>query len=136
VSLWLPWSAYVQADVWRSSPAVFLVRGGAVLLVLGTIAGVSRRATGSPALVRALAAESLLVYVVHVAVLYGSRWNTGLGRVLGPLEPAATFAWIVGLLAGSFVLAWAWHRAKLDTPVAATIVRLGVIGVLFGSLLL
>ena len=135
VSLLLPWSAYVQADVWRSSPAVFLVRGGGVLIVLGLIARLSRGATGAPSLVRALAAESLLVYVAHVSLLYGSRWNSSLGRLLGPQDLTATLAWIAVLFAGSSVLAWTWYRAKADAPTVASLVRIGVISALFGSVL-
>lgn len=134
-SLWLPWSAYVQADVWRSSPAVFLVRGGAVLVILGVVARLSHGMTAAPALVRALAAESLLVYVVHVSVLYGSHWNAGLGRWLGPQDPGGTAAWIGLLFVASGAMAWAWHRTKQDAPSVARFVRLGVISLLFGSVL-
>jgi uncharacterized membrane protein len=134
-SLLLPWSAYVQGDVWRSSPAVFLVRGGSVLVILGMLARVTQGMTAAPDLVRALAAESLLVYVAHVCVLYGSRWNAGLGRLLGPQEPAGTLAWIVVLFAASGGLAWTWYQAKKGTPAIARLVRLAVISWVFGSVL-
>ena len=48
-----------------------------------------------------LAEESLLVYAVHVALLYGSHWTAGLGPTLGPQPPRVVLLWAVNGFAQS-----------------------------------
>lgn len=112
----LPFRPYGEIDVWRTSPSIFLVRLGAVLVLLGGFAWVGQWLRRLPGVLQALAEESLTIYVVHVLVLYGSLWNTGLGAWLGPQDLPATAFWIVVLLASMSLLAWAWRAAKRIDP--------------------
>jgi len=132
----MPWVHYGHPDFWRTNPSIFLVRSGAVFAVLGVVMFGSRRRAVAPAVVEALGAESLVIYVAHVALLYGSTWNPSLGRILGPQGPAATLGWVVVLLAASALVAWAWHTCKRRAPRVAAGARLATFAFLFGSLLI
>lgn len=112
----LPFRPYGEIDLWRTSPSIFLVRLGAVLMLLSGFAWVGQRLTRLPAVLQALAEESLTIYVVHVLVLYGSLWNVGLGVTLGPQSLAQTVLWIGVLLVSMSLLAWAWRAIKRIHP--------------------
>ncbi len=98
---------------WHASPTLALVRSGIVLLVIAAAALFGRFVRISPGIVRALAAESLLVYFVHICLVYGSIWNTGLRQTFG-----ATFGllgaslWAVTLIVVMLALALLWNRFK------------------------
>jgi hypothetical protein len=58
-----------------------------------------------------LAGETLVIYVVHVALLYGDGY--GLADVIGPtLAPAASMAVAVGMVVSSAALGFGWRWAK------------------------
>ena len=110
-----------RVEFWGPSPGYALLRLGALLLLL---LGVERAVRRKGRLASALALighETLLVYVLHLQLLYGA--------VLWP-APLAPWAGRVGLLAADTVLlsamvvvlflaAWAWHRLKVRWPQAA-----------------
>jgi uncharacterized membrane protein len=60
---------YPREDYWFTSPSYFLVKGGIVLLALG-FAYVASRIPG-PSPLRQLGRTSLLVYWVHLEIIYG-----------------------------------------------------------------
>jgi uncharacterized membrane protein len=60
---------YPRYDYWYTSPAYFLIKVGVVLLALG-VAYLADRVPG-PSPLRQLGATSLLVYWVHIEVVYG-----------------------------------------------------------------
>jgi hypothetical protein len=131
-----------RVDFWGPSPGYALLRlGGLALLLLGVEKAVSRwgvwgdrrvpparRASDDSlrASERSIAAlalighETLLVYVLHLHLLYGG--------VLGP-APLATWSERLGFAGVGAVLllmvpalllaAWAWHRLKVRWPQAA-----------------
>lgn len=70
----LPFSVYAQSDFWLNSPAQVLIKQG-VTLVLTAFAFLWARyaATGGWSWVRQFGTTSLLVYWVHVELIYG-RW--------------------------------------------------------------
>ncbi len=125
---------YGSIDI-RVSPGFFLLRLGWVAVVLGAITQVSVGWRGLPAVVQALAEQSLLVYAVHVALLYGSRWNTGLRESVGPSGPGAVLAWVVLLVAGAAAMAWAWSEVQRRRPALASAVRVATIAALVYPLL-
>ena len=76
----------------------------------------------------ALAQESLLIYFVHVCVLYGSIWNLGLRQMVGAsLAPLPTLAAIAFLLVSMLLLAWSWNRLKHAEPRRSHLLRFAVI---------
>jgi hypothetical protein len=81
-----------------------------------------------PRVLTALSRESLLVYLGHVALLYGSVWTVGLGQTLGPrFGPAATLGWVIALLVLMSAAAWTWHECKRRTAPVASLVRIGLV---------
>jgi peptidoglycan/LPS O-acetylase OafA/YrhL len=67
---------------------------------------------------QAVARQSLGIYLVHLCILYGSVWNTGLRQWLGPtLDPLHTLLWIGAMLAAMTLLAWGGHRIKSKAKV-------------------
>ncbi|MBI2187676.1 MAG: DUF1624 domain-containing protein [Acidobacteria bacterium] len=101
------------------------IRTGACLLVLAAIAHASRSLTQLPHVFGAVAQESLVVYFVHLCVVYGSIWNPGLARFYGEALPlAATVVTAAAVVGAMVALAWQWNRLKHARPVAARWVAL------------
>jgi uncharacterized membrane protein len=108
-----PFAPYGAIDFWKSSPNLFLVKAGSVLVLLAGAVRVTRAARALPYGITVLSRESLVVYFIHLCVLYGSIWNDGLFQVIGPrLGPAATTGWVVLMLGSMSLLAWVWHECK------------------------
>jgi len=104
----------------RFVPGDVLGRAGACLIILGVIAHLSRRITRLPHIFGAVAQESLLIYFVHLCIVYGSVWNPGLAQVYGStLSPAQTVVIVVLLVLAMVGLAWYWNWWKHAGPAAA-----------------
>ena len=112
-------------------PSEVAVRMGACLVALAAIAYAGTRINRLPHIFGAVAQESLLIYFVHLCIVYGSIWNRGLAQVYGDtLGPWRTVAWVVVLLASMGTLAWYWNWWKHSRPLAAKWVSLIVAGLL------
>jgi hypothetical protein len=106
-----------RVDFWGPSPAYVLVRLGALLLLLRLVEAAA--ATGHVAM-RALALvghETLLVYVLHLTLLFGGVFGPSLltawhGR-LGFAGALAVLAAMLPVLLGA---AWLWRTAKQRAP--------------------
>ena len=74
-----------RRPAWTTSlgAGTVLMRTGVCLVILGVVAHVSRRIGQLPHVFGAVAQESLVVYFVHLCIVYGSIWNTGLSRFYG-----------------------------------------------------
>lgn len=132
----VPFEPYTGLDWWRMSPVHVVLRIGCILLVLSGIVAVALRIRRLVAPLQALAEESLLVYAVHVAVLYGSLWNIGLNVQVGALSPAPVAAWCVAMMAASTLLAWAWSALQRRAPRMARVTRWVVMTALLAPLIL
>ena len=101
-------------------PTEFAVRTGPCLIIMGVVALVSRRIQHLPRVFGAIAQESLLVYFVHLCIVYGSAWNNGLYRFyatsLGPLATLAAVIFVVVTMTG---LALVWNQTKKTRPKTA-----------------
>lgn len=96
------------------------IRTGACLLILAAIAHASGYLTQLPHVFGAVAQESLVVYFVHLCLVYGSIWNPGLAHLYGAgLGLPATALVAVAVVGAMVVLAWQWNRLKHVRPVAA-----------------
>jgi len=102
---------------WSFIPPQFLIRTGACLLVMGLMAHASAHIAHLPHLFAALAQETLLIYFVHLCIVYGSIWNLGLvqryGQTLGPTRMVTVVALLVAAMAG---LASFWNWCKHAHP--------------------
>jgi hypothetical protein len=65
----------------------------------------------------AVAQESLLIYFVHLCIVYGSVWNNGLAWLYGPtLTPLQTMVVVILLILSMVGLAWFWNWCKHARP--------------------
>jgi surface polysaccharide O-acyltransferase-like enzyme len=135
VAFHLPINPFDVIDPWRAGPAIFTIRLGCVLLLLSGFVYVGRFIERLPQYVNALSQESLTIYVVHVAALYGSLWAPGLGELLGRQGLLSTFAWIAALFASMAVLAWMWNWTKRHRPQLTWALRLAIAAGLIWPLL-
>jgi hypothetical protein len=107
-----------------------------VLVVLGAVAHLSRWVAHLPHLFGAVAQESLIIYFVHLCLVYGSVWNSGLRQAFGEtLAPVATLPIALGLISLMAVLAWQWNRCKHHRPATARWLSVGTAGALIYPLL-
>ncbi|MGH9253904.1 MAG: heparan-alpha-glucosaminide N-acetyltransferase domain-containing protein [Vicinamibacterales bacterium] len=117
-------------------PADVAVRTGACLFILGLTAMVSRHLSQLPHVFGAVAQESLVVYFVHLCIVYGSIWNPGLASVYGGrLTLFATLGAVLAVVAAMIGLAWQWNRFKHVRPRTARWVSVAAGTVLVGRLL-
>ena len=120
---------YGQANFWPTTPHLFIARVGFVTALLGLATFVERFLPVSPRTMQSLAEESLLVYFVHVVLLYGSSWNPGIKQYLGgTMGFAHAYLLVIALVAVMMTLALYWNRAKKDYPLPSMLLRAAVIG--------
>jgi len=66
-----------KSNYWTTSPNLILVRIGYVLLLTALFAYLARKMVTIPKIVILLGRNTLLIYVVHLLILYGSPWFLG-----------------------------------------------------------
>jgi hypothetical protein len=117
-------------DFWGVSPAYALIRIGALLLILLGVEALSRRTRVVQPLAL-LGHETLLVYVLHLLMLYGGAVGVSpLARYFGTLGFLQATGVLLLMLPVVLSAAWAWHRIKSRAPHAASLVLL-FLGVAF-----
>ena len=127
-----PWGP----DAWNFMPIQIAIRVGACLILLAAIARASERLTRLPHFFAAVAQETLLIYFVHLCIVYGSIWNSGLAVwYAGSLGPVATLLCVLLLLAAMAALGWSWHWLKRGRPALARWIMAGVAALLVIQLL-
>jgi uncharacterized membrane protein len=127
---------WLVGDAWDAMPTQVALRMGPSLLVLGAIAHASRRVVRLPHVFGAVAQETLLIYFVHLCIVYGSIWNSGLVQRFGPtLNPLEMLMCVLLLIAAMVALAYYWNRWKHARPRSARWVSIGAGGLLLYSLL-
>jgi peptidoglycan/LPS O-acetylase OafA/YrhL len=116
----LPYSVYPQSNFWTTSPALILIRLGVMLLILAG-AYIWTNFTAAPrwSWIQVLGKNSLMVYWVHVILVYGGLAEP-LKRSLGITQTwVATATVTVLMLALSIAwLRWKAHRAAKLRPAA------------------
>jgi len=114
----MPWNLYGSIDYWKTSPNLFLIRWGAICLIMTGITAVLRWfPIQSLPLAQRLASESLIAYIVHIAILYGTSWSIGLRQVMGEtLNPVQTMMFIVLMIVVSCAIAIGWNISKQKLP--------------------
>ena len=117
-------------------PGEMMMRIGACLIILAAFAHLSRRLTRLPHVFGAVAQESLLIYFVHLCIVYGSVWNTGLAQLYGASRtPAQTVILVLVVVGSMAALAYYWNVFKHVRPRAARWVSYAAGGVLVIRLL-
>jgi uncharacterized membrane protein len=119
--------AVLGADAWNAVPTQVALRTGVSLMLLAVLARASQRITRLPHVFGAVAQETLLIYFVHLCIVYGSVWNRGLAQAFGPtLAPGQTVLVVVLLLAAMAALALYWNWWKHTRPRLARWTAIGV----------
>ena len=108
-------------------PSEVLIRSGTCMAILGVMAHGSRLITRLPHVFGAVAQETLLIYFVHLCIVYGSIWNTGLYQVSGStMPPVKVLGIVIMLITAMTLLAWRWNAIKHTAPRAAKWISYGV----------
>jgi fucose 4-O-acetylase-like acetyltransferase len=110
-----------EHNYWKTSPYFFLVRIGVVWMVLAALTWSANRfpaLSGRKAkLVQTLGQETLVIYVGHLFVLYGSPVSRGIvpfvGPTLGVLESTLL---VLAVFVAMIALALSWHAVKTRYP--------------------
>ncbi|MEK9137318.1 MAG: hypothetical protein AAB393_09350, partial [Bacteroidota bacterium] len=109
----LPITLYPPHDYWKASPNFFLLRLSAVLLVTAGFFFVQRLPSVLEHPVQSLGQASLLVYAVHLVIVYGSAANEGLQQVVGKTLPYYAAAAVgCAVLASMVALVYFWNHAR------------------------
>lgn len=110
-----------RVDFWKISPGYVLLRLAFLLFLLRLVEAVASRGLAGTRPLVLLGRETLLVYVLHLMLLYG-------GVLFGPspllgLGDRLSFPAALGILGGMLPVllaaAWAWNRAKAASPARA-----------------
>ncbi|MDH4211092.1 MAG: heparan-alpha-glucosaminide N-acetyltransferase domain-containing protein [candidate division WOR-3 bacterium] len=98
----------------------FITRGGVIILLTVLLERGERLWERMPRAVKYFGKESLVVYVVHLMIIYGSVLNRGLVSYWGrTLSYSEVYLFVVWLFAAMVILAYFWHKLKLEhMPVA------------------
>jgi len=67
-----------------------IFRIGFVLIITGIVSYISQSITSIPRIFILIGRNTLLIYVVHLMIIYGSAWNPGLYLIWGNSVPAST----------------------------------------------
>jgi acyltransferase len=132
-----PFSVYPAHDYWKPSPAWFLVRTGIVALVSILFYSIKRLPTTIEKNLVLLGQASLLIYTVHLIVVYGSAANFGLRQTIGQtLSPHYAIAVGTLVLFCMLLLMYAWNYLRRNHFVPARMIQLGLAGSFVYNLLI
>jgi len=107
---------------WGPSPGYALLRLGGLLLLLRVVEEVSRREWPGIRTLALLGHETLLVYVLHLYLLWGGVLGAApLGPWAGRLGFAQGLGVVVLMIPVLLAAAWSWHRVKMRFPRGATL---------------
>lgn len=126
----LPVTVYSNLDYWNASPEFFFVRVGCVVLAMAGLWKLGqRRQSSSTSLLSLFGQESLLVYVVHLLIVYGHDYDFSFVRLFGQtLDYPQALGLFVGLTVAMYLLAAGWHMLKKWNMRVAYAVEVCVLG--------
>ena len=133
----LPFRAYPEHDFWKTSPLFFLVRIAGVLQ-LTVLFYFLRDVPGRiQSLLTSLGQSSLLIYTVHIVIVYGSPVAPGLFQTVGQTQPApiAAAAGVLLLLA-MYLTALGWEYIRSNHLNVSRLVQAGLTATVVSMFLL
>ena len=108
----LPFSIYPKSEFWLDSPGLIVIKLGVVLLIMAFAFLWTEHGLGkSWSWVRQLGTTSLLVYWVHIELVYG-RWFGAQKENLTNLECAIAAAVVIALMLGISSLRTNWRTVR------------------------
>jgi uncharacterized membrane protein len=109
----LPYSLYPKSEFWLNSPGLIVIKLGVVMLFLSFTFVWTEYAVGAASWswIRQLGTTSLLVYWVHIELVYG-RWFGSWKETLNNIECAVCAVIVIALMLGLSLLRTNWRRVK------------------------
>jgi uncharacterized membrane protein len=109
---------YPSHDYWRSGPGFFFLRLGIIMMLCGLMHLYQHaRGVSSGSVVTLFGRESLLVYVLHLQLIYGTfgsfNFKEEAGQSFAYTEAAIATVVLIGLMYAS---AFGWSRIKRTSP--------------------
>lgn len=134
----IPVMIYPHHDFWRASPEFFFVRAGVVVLLMYGLWWFDRKRKESKASMLTLfGQESLLVYVVHLLIVYGHTFEFSFVRLFGPtLNYAECFGLFAGLSIVMYIMAYLWHGLKASNKRYAQVIQYATVAAMIATFLL
>jgi uncharacterized membrane protein len=120
---------YPVYNYWLTGPSFVLLRLGIVVMLLyGMFLYEKRKGVSASAAVALFGRQSLLVYVMHLMLLYGRVGSTTfvdrIGKTFSYLGASLTTAVLLVMMYG---LAWSWERIKRDSPRLKTAIQASIV---------
>ena len=107
----------------------FMTKGGVIILLTVILERYEHLWQRLPAPVKYFGQESLVVYIVHVIVIYGSVLNKGVNYYWGAtLSYGEVYSFVAWLLAAMGLLAYIWHKSKVEYPRVSRWVKKAIYG--------
>src|SRR5262249_50351239 len=107
----IPFSIYAHSNFWTDSPSLILIRVGVMLLFCaGAYLWTEYLARPAWSWMQCLGKNSLMVYWVHVMLVYGDIIKHVKGSLTIPQTAAATLAVILLMIGLS--AAWLWWKSR------------------------
>ncbi len=75
-------AVFGKSNFWTTSPNLIFFRLGIVLILNAMVSVIALKIQNIPRIFILLGRNTLLIYVVHLTILYGSAWNPGLISML------------------------------------------------------
>jgi hypothetical protein len=109
----LPYSLYPKSEFWLDSPGLIVIKLGVVILVIGFAYLWTAFPLGASwSWVRQLGMTSLLVYWVHIELVYG-RWFGAFKESLSNVQCGIATVIVILLMIGISVLRTRWSAVRL-----------------------
>ena len=117
----LPYSFYPHSNFWTDSPALIVIRVGICLLIMaGSYLWTEYCAGGAWSWMQALGKNSLMVYWVHVMLVYGALVRP-LKRTMDIPQAALATAIVTGMMVALTVLWLGWKERRKFAKAAASV---------------
>ncbi|HEV8039948.1 MAG TPA: heparan-alpha-glucosaminide N-acetyltransferase domain-containing protein [Bryobacteraceae bacterium] len=109
----LPYSLYPKSEFWLNSPGLIVIKLGVVMLFFAFTFVWTEYAVGAASWswIRQLGTTSLLVYWVHIELVYG-RWFGSWKETLSNIECAVCAVILIAFMLGISLLRTNWRRVK------------------------
>jgi len=95
-------AVYGESKFWTTSPNLVFFRLGLVLTFTSAITFIALRINSIPRTLILLGRNTLLIYVVHLVILYGSPWNLGIvflfDKAFNPYMTILSALMLIGLM--------------------------------------
>lgn len=106
---------------WNETLSTITFRIGFVLLLTGVVSLISIKIENIPKIFILLGRNTLLIYVVHLMILYGSAWNPGLFLLFGEkLTPMVTVLIAAMMIAAMILMVFVLNKLKFKNKQLVT----------------